>query len=148
MSFTRTFINTCLNIDGTPFTNEAGYATQTFAQETQGRDMRLRQTIRMGSYTRTDNGKTVAAPPVFSYTYTGYMPIKFTLDDTYYDGGTTRTNSITLMRYAEILLNYARRWRNWVSCRIMTGRKRLAHCVPVLVLPVVLRLSRRWLTIT
>ncbi len=107
LSFTRTFINTYLNIDGTPFTNEAGYETETFAQETQGRDMRLQQTIRMGSYTRTDNGKTVAAPPVFSYTYTGYMPIKFTLDDTYYDGGTTGTNSITLMRYAEILLNYA-----------------------------------------
>ncbi|TWW00857.1 RagB/SusD family nutrient uptake outer membrane protein [Chitinophaga pinensis] len=107
LSFTRTFINTYLNIDGTPFTNEAGHETQTFAQETQGRDMRLQQTIRMGSYTRTDNGKTVAAPPVFSYTYTGYMPIKFTLDDTYYDGGTTGTNSITLMRYAEILLNYA-----------------------------------------
>jgi starch-binding outer membrane protein, SusD/RagB family len=107
LSFTRTFINTYLNIDGTPFTGKSGYDTLPFVKETQGRDMRLQQTIRMGSYTRTDNGKTVAAPPVFSYTYTGYMPIKFSLDDTYYDNGTTGTNSICLMRYAEILLNYA-----------------------------------------
>lgn len=107
LSFTRKFINTYLNIDGTPFTSIPGSDTLPFAKETQDRDKRLQQTIRMGSYTRTDNGKTVAAPPVFSYTYTGYMPIKFSLDDTYYDNGTTGTNSICLMRYAEILLNYA-----------------------------------------
>jgi len=107
LSFTRKFINTYLNIDGTPFTNNAGYQTMPFAQETKGRDLRLQQTIRMGNYTRTDNGKTVAAPPVFSYTYTGYMPKKFSLDDTYYDNGTTGTNAIPIMRYAEILLNYA-----------------------------------------
>lgn len=107
LSFTREFINTYLNIDGTPFTSIPGSDTLPFVKETQGRDKRLQQTIRLGSYSRTDNGKTIAAPPVFSYTYTGYMPIKFCLDDTYYDNGTTGTNSICLMRYAEILLNYA-----------------------------------------
>jgi starch-binding outer membrane protein, SusD/RagB family len=107
LSFTKMFINTYLNIDGTPFTSNAGYATLPFVQETQGRDKRLQQTIRMGSYTRTDNGKTIAAPPVFSYTYTGYMPIKWSVDDDYYDNGTTNVTSISLMRYAEILLNYA-----------------------------------------
>jgi len=44
---------------------------------------------------------------VFSYTYTGYQPIKWSLDDTYYDNGANNTNSISVMRYAEILLNYA-----------------------------------------
>jgi hypothetical protein len=107
LSFTKKFINTYLNIDGTSFTSRSGHDTLPFIKETQGRDMRLQQTIRMGGYTRTDNGKVVAAPPVFSYTYTGYMPIKFSLDDTYYDNGTTGTNAICLMRYAEILLNYA-----------------------------------------
>jgi hypothetical protein len=107
LSFTRTFINTYLNDDGTPFTSKAGHETMTFPQEVKGRDKRLQQTIRMGNYKRINGGKEEAAPPVFSYTYTGYQPIKWTLDDTYYDGGTRNINSIVTMRYAEILLNYA-----------------------------------------
>jgi len=107
LSFTRKFINTYLNIDGTPFTNRLRYDTLPFAKETQGRDLRLQQTIRTPGYLRTNNGKVVAAPPVFSYTYTGYMPIKWCLDDTNLDNATLNTNAISLMRYAEILLNYA-----------------------------------------
>lgn len=107
LSFTRTFINTYLNVDGTPFTDKAGYQALTFPQEVKGRDLRLQQTIRMGDYKRTNAGVTEAAPPVFSYTYTGYQPIKWTLDDTYYDGGSRNDNSISIIRYAEVLLNYA-----------------------------------------
>ncbi len=107
VSFIRTFVNTYLNLDGTPFTNRAGYETLPFMEEVKGRDKRLQQTIRMGIYTRINGGTTEPAPPVFSYTYTGYMPIKWSLDDTYFDGGSRNDNSICLMRYAEILLNYA-----------------------------------------
>ncbi len=107
LSFTRTFINTYLNIDGTPFTSKAGYQTMPFADEVKGRDKRLQQTIRMGDYKRINGGTAEAAPPVFSYTYTGYQPIKWTLDDTKYDGGALNINSISLLRYAEVLLNYA-----------------------------------------
>jgi hypothetical protein len=107
LSLIRTFVNTYLNIDGTPFTGKAGYQTLPFAQEVKGRDMRLQQTIRMGSYTRNNAGTQEAAPPVFSYTYTGYQPIKLTQDDASFDGGTRNTNSLPIMRYAEILLNYA-----------------------------------------
>jgi ABC-type uncharacterized transport system fused permease/ATPase subunit len=46
LSFTRTFVNTYLNTDGTPFTNTAGYQTMPFVQEVQNRDKRLQQTIR------------------------------------------------------------------------------------------------------
>jgi hypothetical protein len=106
-SFTRTFINTYLNNDGTPFTSVPGYDTMTFIHETQNRDQRLYQTIRTPGYTRTDNGVTVVAPPVFNYTYTGYQPIKWLLQDEYYDQAANNTNSLPLMRYAEILLNYA-----------------------------------------
>lgn len=106
-SFTRTFINTYLTQDGTPFTNIPGHDTITFVNEVKNRDKRLQQTIRMGDYKRTSSGNIQAAPPVFSYTYTGYQPIKWCLDDTYNDNGATNTNSISLMRYAEILLNYA-----------------------------------------
>lgn len=106
-SFTRTFINTYLNIDGTPFTNNPEYPTMLFKDEVKNRDLRLKQTIRSGDYKRISAGAQVPAPPVFSYTFTGYQPIKWTLDDMYYDAGALNINSISLMRFAEILLNYA-----------------------------------------
>ncbi|AXY76754.1 RagB/SusD family nutrient uptake outer membrane protein [Paraflavitalea soli] len=107
LSFTRTFINTYLNIDGTPFTSKAGYETMPFVDEVKGRDLRLQQTIRMGDYKRINADKPEPAPPVFSYTYTGYQPIKWCVDDTYPDGGTRNENSISMIRFAEVLLNYA-----------------------------------------
>ena len=106
-SFTRTFINTYLNTDGTPFTNNAAYPTMLFKDEVKNRDLRLKQTIRLGDYKRLSGGVQVPAPPLFSYTFTGYMPIKWTLDDMYYDTRDLNNNSISEFRYAEVLLNYA-----------------------------------------
>ena len=106
-SFTRTFINTYLNLDGTPYTNNPNYTTMLFKDEVKNRDLRLKQTIRLGDYKRISGGQEVPAPPVFSYTFTGYQPIKWTLDDLYYDAGALNTNAIPLFRYAEVLLNYA-----------------------------------------
>jgi hypothetical protein len=106
-SFTRTFINTYLKLDGTPFTNDPAYPTMLFKDEVKNRDLRLKQTIRSGDYKRISNGVQVPAPPVFSYTFTGYQPIKWTLDDTYFDAGALNTNAVALFRYAEVLLNYA-----------------------------------------
>lgn len=106
-SFTRTFINTYLKLDGTPFTNDPAYPTMLFKDEVKNRDLRLKQTIRMGDYKRITNGQQIPAPPVFSYTFTGYQPIKWTLDDTYFDAGALNTNAVALFRYAEVLLNYA-----------------------------------------
>jgi len=106
-SFTRTFINTFLNIDGTPFTNNPTYTTMLFKDEVKNRDLRLKQTIRSGDYKRINNGQPVPAPPVFSYTFTGYQPIKLILDDVYFDAGRLNTNAVPLFRYAEVLLNYA-----------------------------------------
>jgi len=106
-SFTRTFINTYLKLDGTPFTNDPAYTTMVFKDEVKNRDLRLKQTIRSGDYKRISGGVQVPAPPVFSYTFTGYQPIKWTLDDMYYDAGALNINSIALFRYAEVLLNYA-----------------------------------------
>ncbi|RFS19653.1 RagB/SusD family nutrient uptake outer membrane protein [Chitinophaga silvatica] len=107
LSLSRTFVNTYLNVDGTPFTNIDRYDTLPFIKETQNRDLRLKQTIRTPGYTRISNGKVVAPSSTFTYSYNGYMPIKWTLDDVVYDGGGTNNNSICVMRYAEILLNYA-----------------------------------------
>ncbi|MRG44794.1 RagB/SusD family nutrient uptake outer membrane protein [Chitinophaga sp. SYP-B3965] len=103
LSFTKTFINTYLKTDGTPFTAQPDYATQTFVQEVKNRDLRLKQSIRLGNYTRDG----AAAPPDFTYTYTGYMPIKLTVDAKATDGVAENPNSLPLIRYAEVLLNYA-----------------------------------------
>ena len=106
-SLIRTFINTYLNIDGTPFTDNPGYETMTFMEETKNRDKRLKQTIRLGDYKRVSGGVQVPAPPLFSYTFTGYQPIKWTLDDMYYDTRDLNINAISMFRFAEVLLVYA-----------------------------------------
>lgn len=106
-SFIRPFINTYLNIDGTPFTNNPNYTTMTFMNEVKNRDKRLQQTIRSGDYKRISGGVLVPAPPLFSYTFTGYQPIKWALDDMYYDTRNLNNNAISMFRYAEVLLAYA-----------------------------------------
>ena len=106
-SFIRSFINTYLMTDGTPFTETPGWQTMLFKDEVKGRDHRLQQTIRLGDYKRISAGAQIPGPPVFSYTFTGYQPIKWTLDDMYYDTRDLNINSVSLMRYAEILLNFA-----------------------------------------
>ena len=106
-SFIRPFIHTYLNIDGTPFTNRAGYQTMTFQEETKGRDARLSQTIRTPGYRRIQSGTQIPGPPAFTYTFTGYHPIKWSVDDVAMDGGQLNTNAVHLLRYAEVLLNYA-----------------------------------------
>jgi hypothetical protein len=106
-NFSRTFINTYLKLDGTPFTSTPGYQTMLFKDEVKNRDLRLKQTIRLGDYKRISNGVQVPAPPLFSYTFTGYMPIKWSLDDMYYDTRDLNINSISMFRYGEVLLNYA-----------------------------------------
>lgn len=107
LSFTRKFIHTYLNIDGTPFTNDPAYQTQTFQQETTGRDKRLQQTIRTAGYTRVNGGQPVLTSPTFSHTYTGYQPIKWVEADVSLDGGVRNATNIPIIRYAEVLLNYA-----------------------------------------
>lgn len=106
-NFIRSFISTYLNIDGTPFTNNPSYSTMLFKDEVKGRDKRLQQTIRMGDYKRLSAGTLVATPPSFAYSYTGYQPIKWSLDDVYYDTRDLNINAVSIFRYGEVLLNYA-----------------------------------------
>jgi hypothetical protein len=106
-SFIRTFINTYLNLDGTPFTDNPGYETIQFQDEVKGRDKRLKQTIRLGDYQRTNNGVPFKAAPSMLYSYTGYQPIKWSLDDIYIDTRDLNDNAVSIFRYGEVLLNYA-----------------------------------------
>jgi hypothetical protein len=100
---TRRFINTFLYIDGTPFTGQPGYRQTAFTDEIKNRDSRLAQIIRTPHYRL--NGAEAA--PDFGHTQTGYHLIKFTQDNNPYMAQARNTNSIPLIRYAEVLLNYA-----------------------------------------
>ncbi len=100
----KQFVNTYLMTDGSRFTDKPNYDEILFVNEMQDRDPRLAQTIRSLGYKRSDGS---AAPPNFGYTFTGYHILKFSLDDKRLDGVGESYNSITLLRYAEVLLNYA-----------------------------------------
>lgn len=99
----RSFVNTYLNTDGTRFTDQADYGRKTFAEELVGRDKRLEQCIRGLNYLY-DGEVTVAQLGISNLT--GYHFIKFSQDGKQYENG-NNTNSIPLIRYAEVLLNYA-----------------------------------------
>ena len=108
LSMTRSFAKTYLNIDGSIYNekNAAGY--KSFAEETAGRDARMCQTIRGADYTRKDkSGTYVRTAPDMSLSLTGYQYTKYVMDDSGYDNGRTNDNDVPLMRFAEVLLNYA-----------------------------------------
>ncbi|MBK1438854.1 RagB/SusD family nutrient uptake outer membrane protein [Parapedobacter sp. ISTM3] len=107
-SLTKQFINTYLYLDGSRFTDQPDYDRMVFDDEVHNRDYRLKQTIRTAGYTRTVGG--VAGTPVapnFAVTLTGYHPIKWSLDHDRHDGSANSYNSLPILRYAEVLLNYA-----------------------------------------
>jgi hypothetical protein len=107
-SLTRHFVNTYLKLDGVPFTDDPGYKTTTFDDEVKNRDLRLKQTIRLGDYRRTENAVPVIAPPNFNQTVTGYQPIKWCYDERFpYDDESRNDNAHIIMRWAEVLLNKA-----------------------------------------
>ena len=106
-SLTRSFVNTYLMRDGSRFTDKAGYETMTFPQEVKDRDCRMKQTIRTPGYKRISKDKEVTVLPDFTITLSGYHMMKWSLDDTFYDGQAEATNAMPIFRYAEILLIYA-----------------------------------------
>ena len=103
-SIIRPFINSYLQLDGTPYTSRNGWETETFFEECQNRDYRLSQTIRTPGYTRDGEA---TSPDFAGYVRTGYQPIKLCLDGKEYDNAALNTNALPLFRYAETLLNYA-----------------------------------------
>lgn len=100
----KKLVNSYLMKNGERFTDKEGYETMTFAEEVVGRDPRLEQTIRTPGYTRI--GQTVKLAPDFNATVTGYQLIKF-LTTTDYDTSSDSSNDMPILRYAEVLLNYA-----------------------------------------
>ncbi|RIJ50509.1 RagB/SusD family nutrient uptake outer membrane protein [Maribellus luteus] len=103
-SLIKQFVDTYLMRDGSRFTDKANYSEIEFYDEMKNRDYRLSQSIRTEGYYRADG---TVAPPDFAVTLTGYHIKKWSLDDSWHDGQGQCTNSIPVIRYAEVLLNYA-----------------------------------------
>ena len=108
-SLVRPFINTYLNLDGSYYSEtKPDGKYKTFPEEMTDRDHRLGQTIRSIDYERKDSdGNNVRTTADYGYSLTGYHIIKFTVDDAAADAYGANGNDIPLMRYAEVLLNYA-----------------------------------------
>lgn len=103
-SATKSLMNTYLMKTGKPFTEETNYDTLGFYNETQNRDPRMAQTVRTPGYTRM--GSTQKQVPDFQQAVTGYQFIKYvTTSDK--DNYMQNTNDYAVVRYAEVLLNYA-----------------------------------------
>lgn len=94
VGFTRKFINTYLNADGTRFTDKAGYKTMEFKDEMKGRDPRLLQTVRSGSELYP------------TACITCYQPIKYVEQDNFTTQEKTYCD-LSIFRLAEIYLNVA-----------------------------------------
>ena len=105
-SMTRKMACTYLMADGTRYTDQAGWETKSFAEETKNRDPRMAQSIRTPGYKRIDGTEELA--PNFTQVITGYQPIKYMLGlNADADRYSQSHQDLHIYRYAEILLNYA-----------------------------------------
>lgn len=109
ISLIKQFMDTYLMTDGTPFTDRADYKTLKYTEEFENRDKRMAQTVVGPDYKRVTGGKERPYSPDWNITMTGYQPIKWCIDDDN-DGvmnSAKSWNSLPIIRYAEVLLNYA-----------------------------------------
>lgn len=102
---TKRMVNSYLMSNGSRFTDNPGYETFSFSEETTNRDPRLSQTIRTPGYTRI--GGTTALVPDLLTSVTGYQPIKYVMESKYDGPNTESENDMPIFRTAEVLLNLA-----------------------------------------
>lgn len=109
LGMSRKFAKTYLNIDGTPYTEfNADGSFKQFFEETNGRDPRMNMTLRAYDYIRKTPAGDALTPANFQgHALSGYQVTKFVMDDISYDDARTNDNNTPLMRFGEILLNYA-----------------------------------------
>ncbi len=101
-SMTRKLAASYLMKDGTRFTDQAGWETKQFKEETENRDPRLSQSIRTPGYKRV--GETKVTSPDFLVTFSGYHPDKYLMDA---DQDAYSYIDLILFRLGEVMLNYA-----------------------------------------
>ena len=102
--FIRPFVCTYLQKDGTPYTDRLGWQYEDFYEEFQNRDERLSATLRYPGYRR--EGK-LALPLLNGIGRLGYQMYKLCVDATAPDAAQLSTHALQVIRYGEVLLNYA-----------------------------------------
>ena len=103
-SATARFVNHYLQADGTPIQNRAGWQTLSYRDAFKNRDPRMEQTLHGPSYVAYQGkGHEMIT---FDRNLSGYRVIKF-ISSTDHENATTSTTDYPLLRYAEVLLNYA-----------------------------------------
>ena len=104
----RAFVQTYLKADGSAYSDKAAYSKLSFKEEFANRDARLKQTVKGPDYAMSGGNAThKVADIVNNVAPTGYHPIKFVEDKTSKDNKAQNENSYPIIRYAEVLLNYA-----------------------------------------
>lgn len=101
--FTKRFMNHYLMADGTRFSDQEGWSTETFEKETAGRDPRMEQTVLCPGYVQTGASKETINK---LSSVSGYTPIKF-VGKSSYDGANKAFTDWPLLRTAEVYLNFA-----------------------------------------
>ena len=104
----RALIFTYLYKDGSRFTDKAKYQAIGFINEFSNRDDRLAQTVKGPDYEIHNGGWKDRRPDIVDgCAVTGYQPIKFVEDEKGKNGTSKNENSLPIIRFAEVLLNYA-----------------------------------------
>lgn len=104
----RAFVQTYLRADGIAYSDAEAYSKLTFKQEFNNRDSRLKQTVRGPGYAMSGGSAVTKIPDIVNNVApTGYHPIKFVEDASSKDNKANNENSYPIIRYAEVLLNYA-----------------------------------------
>ncbi len=103
-SGTKELLHHFLKVDGTPIDSDY----KTINQEFEGRDSRLAKTILGPGHTVADlDGSAVLQPINCTFCWTAYMIIKWCVPDKSHWQNSVDENCIPIIRYAEVLLNYA-----------------------------------------
>lgn len=101
---TKDLVDMFLTLDGTPITTDKVSLNQEF----DNRDWRLIQTVHGPGHTYETNAGVVKLKSInFTYTFTGYSFIKWSIErEENYSKGKAE-NSLPILRLGEVLLNYA-----------------------------------------
>lgn len=103
-SATARFVNHYLQLDGTPIQTRSGWQQLSYREAFTRRDPRMAQTLHGPSYVALGADKPEQLS--FERTFNGYRIIKY-ISDTSHETATTSTTDYPVLRYAEVLLNYA-----------------------------------------
>lgn len=104
ISATTRLVNHYLQSDGTPIQDRTGWETLSYKDAFTNRDPRMAQTLHGPSYKALSGSAHENIS--FARTFNGYRVIKYISDDTHNIAASSSTD-YPLLRYAEVLLNYA-----------------------------------------